>query len=40
MLPMGLGGDRLHEWFTHDVADRAQLTANEILAPSSSAQAR
>lgn len=33
MLPMGLGGDRLHEWFTHDVADRAQLTANEILAP-------
>lgn len=32
-LPMGRGGHRLHEWFAHDVADRAQLTADEILAP-------
>lgn len=31
-LPMGRGGNRLHEWFAHDVADRAQLTADEILA--------
>lgn len=32
-LPMGGGGERLHEWFAHDIADRAQLTADEILAP-------
>lgn len=30
---MGRGGERLHEWFAQDVADRAQLTVDEVLAP-------
>lgn len=29
--PMGSGGAVLHSWFAHDVADRNQLTADEIL---------
>ena len=31
--PMGDGGAALHGWFAHDVADRNQLTANDILRP-------
>src|SRR5690625_6116516 len=31
--PMGEGGEILHRWFAHDVADRSQLTANDILRP-------
>lgn len=31
--PMGADGSDLHGWFAHDVADRAQLTADEILRP-------
>ncbi len=31
--PMGSGGAVLHSWFAHDVADRNQLTADEILRP-------
>lgn len=31
--PLGVGGDVLHSWFAHDVADRRQLTADEILGP-------
>src|SRR5690625_4307897 len=31
--PMGDGGARLHGWFAHDVADRNQLTADQILGP-------
>lgn len=30
--PMGRGGALLHDWFVHDVADRQQLSANDILA--------
>lgn len=30
-MPMGDGGAALHGWFAHDVADRDQLTADEIL---------
>lgn len=29
--PLGDGGDVLHGWFAHDVADRRQLTADDIL---------
>ena len=31
--PLGIGGETLHGWFAHDVADRGQLTADEVLAP-------
>lgn len=31
--PMGDGGAVLHNWFAHDVADRNQLTADDILRP-------
>lgn len=31
--PMGDGGAALHGWFAHDVADRNQLTADDILRP-------
>lgn len=31
--PMGEGGAALHGWFAHDVADRNQLTADDILRP-------
>lgn len=31
--PMGDGGEVLHSWFAHDVADRHQLTADDILRP-------
>lgn len=31
--PLGDGGAVLHEWFAHNVADRDQLTANDILRP-------
>ena len=31
--PLGDGGAALHGWFAHDVADRDQLTADEILRP-------
>ena len=31
--PLGIGGGPLHGWFAHDVADRGQLTADEVLAP-------
>lgn len=31
--PLGVGGEPLHSWFAHDVADRAQLTADDILRP-------
>lgn len=31
--PMGDGGEVLHRWFAHDVADRHQLTADDILRP-------
>src|SRR5699024_6859232 len=31
--PMGEGGAVLHGWFAHDVADRKQLTADDILRP-------
>ncbi|RLV55512.1 deaminase [Aeromicrobium phragmitis] len=30
---MGTGGAPLHGWFAHDVADRHQLTADDILRP-------
>ena len=30
--PMGRGGELLHDWFAHDVADRHQLSADDILA--------
>lgn len=30
---LGVGGDPVHEWFAHDVADREQLTADEVLLP-------
>lgn len=28
---LGRGGEALHHWFEHDVADRAQLTASDVL---------
>lgn len=31
--PMGDGGEVLHSWFAHDVGDRHQLTADDILRP-------
>lgn len=31
--PMGEGGAVLHGWFAHDVADRNQLTADDVLRP-------
>jgi len=31
--PMGVGGEILHGWFAHDVADRNQLTADDVLRP-------
>src|SRR5699024_12707372 len=31
--PMGVGGEVLHGWFAHDVADRNQLTADDVLRP-------
>jgi len=31
--PLGSGGEVLHSWFSHEVADRNQLTADEILRP-------
>lgn len=31
--PMGIGGAPLHGWFAHDVADRNQLTADDVLGP-------
>lgn len=31
--PMGSGGASLHGWFAHDVADRNQLTADDVLGP-------
>lgn len=30
---LGRGGEPLHAWFAHDVADRDQLTADEVLRP-------
>jgi dihydrofolate reductase len=30
---LGVGGQALHGWFAHDIADRNQLTANEVLLP-------
>lgn len=31
--PLGDGGAPLHGWFAHDVADRNQLTADDVLGP-------
>lgn len=31
--PMGIDGAPLHRWFAHDVADRNQLTADDVLGP-------
>lgn len=30
---LGVGGQALHGWFAHDIADRNQLTADEVLLP-------
>ena len=30
--PMGRGGALLHDWFAHDVADRQQLSADDVIA--------
>lgn len=30
---LGIRGEALHSWFAHDVADRNQLTADDILRP-------
>lgn len=30
-VPLGVGGAPLHAWFRHDVADREQLTADDVL---------
>lgn len=30
---LGTGGEILHRWFAHDVADRAQLSSEEVLRP-------
>ena len=32
LYPLGRGGELLHNWFAHDVADRDQLSADDILA--------
>ena len=30
---LGAGGEVLHRWFAHDIADRDQLTADDVLRP-------
>lgn len=30
---LGIGGEPIHGWFAHDVADRGQLTADDVLRP-------
>lgn len=33
MRMLGSGGEVLHSWFAHEVADREELTADQVLRP-------